>query len=59
LRQQLAVPVIVLLPADTADYRAAAHALGADAMVLVENANPELLDIVRQLVQPAVPAIEP
>jgi hypothetical protein len=54
LRQQLAVPVIVLLPADTADYRAAAHALGADAMLLAEDANPELLEIVRRLLRPAL-----
>lgn len=48
-RQKLSIPVVVLLPADTADYRAAAQNLGADAMVLAENANPELLHIVQRL----------
>jgi DNA-binding NarL/FixJ family response regulator len=54
LRRKIALPVVVLLPADTPDYRAAAQVLGADAMVLAENANPELLEIVRRLAQPAV-----
>jgi DNA-binding NarL/FixJ family response regulator len=58
LRRQLAVPTIVLLPADTPDYRAAAHALGAEAMVLAENANPELLDIVRRQCLPALQGTE-
>jgi DNA-binding NarL/FixJ family response regulator len=59
LRRKTAVPVVVvLLPADTPDYRAAAHALGVDAMVLAENANPELLDIMRRLVQPALHGTE-
>jgi DNA-binding NarL/FixJ family response regulator len=56
LRRKLVVPIVVLLPADTADYRAAALSLGAEAVVVAENANPELLEIVARLDGLALPS---
>jgi hypothetical protein len=47
--------VVVLLPADTADYRAAARGLGAEAMVLAEKADAELVPIVRGLLGEVAP----
>jgi DNA-binding NarL/FixJ family response regulator len=55
LRRRLSAPVVVLLPADTADYRAAARGLGAEAMVLAEKADAELVLIVRGLLGEVAP----